>query len=155
MVYKGLVLQTYFNLNPLEFTKGTLRRKMNLEFKRNNFIFAFDNSLDQETSWKKWIGRLSMGISYTHLETTYGWMVDLNQNDLKTSTHHLGFEKNIKDLRIKGKIDNQMNADVYCQMHLGEGLSVDLGLGGFLGQSLVHGFLGSPLNFGMRVQYLE
>jgi len=49
-------------------------------------------------------------------------MVDVNLNDPKTSTHHLGFEKTFNDLRIKGKIDNQMNADIFCDMNLSNGL---------------------------------
>lgn len=91
----------------LNLTSGTLRRKLNLEFQKNNFYFLVDNDLSGPSSWEKWIGALTVGCAYKNgNNSTYGLMADVNVEDPTTSSYHLGFKTRIKDLTLKGKIDN-------------------------------------------------
>lgn len=63
---------------------------------------------------------------------TFGWKIELDKNDLKNSTHHLALMKRHNDLTLKGKVDNLLNASLWANMNLKNGLSLEGTLSGNL-----------------------
>lgn len=68
-------------------------------------------------------GNTSLGIAYTaNLKNTYGWTVDLNKEDLAKSRHKIAYEGYLNDLKVKAKVDNLLNAELFANMNLGNGV---------------------------------
>lgn len=81
--------------------------------------------------------------------------MDLNKEDITKSTHALGFEGKIKDTRVKAKVNNLLDAEFFANHNCGSGLSVATSIGGNLRKGDQVGFLGSPVNFGVKISYLD
>lgn len=61
----------------------------------------------------------------------------------------------MKDLNVKAKINCCFEAELFADMKLGTGLSLQGSLGGNLKQSSKQGFLGSPVNVGLKLKYVD
>lgn len=147
--------QHYFNIDLRGILRGTLHKKMNLQMRYENFSFVIDNDQNQASSWLRWMGRLTMGITYNRGDSTYGWMMALNWEHFGVSAHHLGFEKNLTGFKFKAKIDSMMNTAISCDTSVGERINLSFGLGLSLLRTQESEFWGNLSNFGLKVQILD
>ena len=61
----------------------------------------------------------------------------------------------MNDLRVKAKFDTALNAEVFADINLGSGVSVSTCIGGNLREENKSGFMGTPMNIGFKVLYLD
>lgn len=79
----------------------------------------------------------------------------LDKDDLQKSTHHLAMKKKHNDLTLKARVDNLLNADLWANMQMKGGLSLQGSIGGNLKESGKGGFLCTPFNLGLKIKYSE
>lgn len=51
-------------------------------------------------------------------KSVVGWYIDLNEEDLLNSRHHLAVETQMNDLRLKTRVDSALGVDLFADMKL-------------------------------------
>lgn len=136
--------------------QGTSEKRVSLEYSKNNFHLSLVEAQNQPESWKSWCGSCEVGVAYDGVQNqTFGWKMHLDKDELKNSTHHLAYLKKLNDLTLKGKVDNLLNAELWGNFNLQNGISLQGTIGGNLNGTSEGGFLGTPFKFGVKLKYAE
>lgn len=121
------------NFGVSNFLEGSSFKKMSVEYKKNHFHFSLANNQDESLSWKEWTGDYEVGMAYTGVaDSTFAWKMNVDTDELANSTHHLAVMRRHRDLTLKGKVDNNLNAELWGDMQLKNGLSLQGTIGGNL-----------------------